>query len=197
MSDARNGRQASGRPSGANLPAALRWGHVGVLAFWIALATVLYAGFSLYLKPRSATINAEGELVIPRHRDGHYYVDGEVNGKAIRFLVDTGASRVAVSESFAQAAGLPMGQPITLHTANGAITGRLVPDVSVSAGKFRVSSTSVTVGLIGMQQDQGLLGQSFLSEFDLRITGKQLVLRGRAREQSHPSDVHAPAAVLG
>jgi aspartyl protease family protein len=142
----------------------------------------LYGGFSLYLKPRAATINAEGELVIPRHRDGHFYVDGEVNGKAIRFLVDTGATRVAVSESFAQVAGLPVGQPITLHTANGTIAGRLVPHIAVSAGKFRVSSTSVTVGLIGMPQDQGLLGQSFLTEFDVRMTGKQLVLRRRAPE---------------
>jgi aspartyl protease family protein len=142
---------------------------------------VLYAGFSLYLKPRTATINAEGELVIPRHRDGHFYVDGEVNGKAIRFLVDTGATRVAVSESFAQIAGLPTGHPITIHTANGAIAGRLVPGVAVSAGNFGVSSTSVTVGLVGMQKDLGLLGQSFLSEFDVRMSGKQLVLRRRAQ----------------
>ena len=46
-----------------------------------------------------------------------------------------------------------------------------------SAGPFSVSSANVGVGLVGGDADQGLLGQSFLSRFDVTISKKELVLR--------------------
>lgn len=161
----------------SNSARSFRWGHAGILAFWLSLAGALYGLFTLYLQPRPAVVNAQGELVIPRHRDGHFYVEGKVHGKPIRFLVDTGATRVAVSQAFAQAAGLPAGQPVTLNTANGSLSGTLVRGIEVSAGTFTVPSTSVTIGLVGMESDRGLLGQAFLAHFEVHMSRQQLVLR--------------------
>jgi len=155
---------------------ALRWGPVGILAFWFAVMGVVYLAMDHYLKPKPVVITAEGDLKVPRHRDGHFYVDGSVNGKPLTFMIDTGASGVVVSEEFARSAGLRGGEPATFNTANGPLRGQLVRGVPVSAGPFSVSATTVGVGLVGLG-DYGLLGQSFLSRFDISISKKELVLR--------------------
>lgn len=163
----------------APLPASLRFGHLGILAVWLAVMGVVWLALDHYMKPKPAIVTASGDLQIPRHRDGHFYVDGTVNGRPIRFLVDTGASMVVVSEAFARKAGLPQGQPMQFRTANGTIRGSTVRDVPVSAGPLMYSATTVGVGLVGEERDAGLLGQSFLSRFDMSVTGKELVLRRR------------------
>lgn len=154
----------------------LRWGTVGILAFWLAVMGVVYVAMNHYLKPKPVVITAQGDLKIPRHRDGHFYVDGSVNGKPLTFMIDTGASGVVVSEEFARRAGLAQGEPATFNTANGPLRGQLVRGVPVSAGPFSVSATTVGVGLVGLD-DYGLLGQSFLSRFEISISKKELVLR--------------------
>ena len=159
------------------MPLAHRWGHVGVLAFWFAVMGVVYLAMNHYLQPKPLVITAEGDLKIPRHRDGHFYVTGSVNGKPLTFMVDTGASIVIVSEEFARGAGLPAGEPTTFNTANGALRGRLVRGQAVSAGPFSVSAATVGVGLVGGRSDRGLLGQSFLSKFQISISREELVLR--------------------
>ncbi|RJY08066.1 retropepsin-like aspartic protease family protein [Aurantiacibacter aquimixticola] len=64
------------------------------------------------------------ETRIPRHVDGHYWLEAEINGHRAAFLVDTGATLTAVSQSTADAAGLKErdgGLPIRLNTANGTV----------------------------------------------------------------------------
>ena len=84
---------------------------------------------------------------------------------------------VVVTEAFAQDAGLPRGESTTFNTANGALTGRTVRGMAVTAGPFSVSPTSVGVGLVSGKADVGLLGQSFLSKFHVSMTREQMVLR--------------------
>jgi aspartyl protease family protein len=163
--------------SAPKMSLALRWGHVGILAFWFAVMGVVYLGMDHYLKPKPLVITAQGDLKIPRHRDGHFYVKGSVNSKPLTFLVDTGASSVTVSEEFARSAGLQGGEPTTFNTANGQLRGRLLRGVAVSAGPFSVSTATVGVGLVGGRTDHGLLGQSFLSRFQISISKEELVLR--------------------
>jgi aspartyl protease family protein len=159
------------------LPAASRYGHVYVLLFWAVVMGVVWFAMERVMAPRRAVVTALGELVIPRHRDGHFYVDGTVNGKPLRFMIDTGATSVVVSEAFAQDAGLPRGEPTTFHTANGTLAGRTVRGLAVTAGPLSVSAASVGVGLVGGKGDVGLLGQSFLSKFDVSMTREEMVLR--------------------
>ena len=159
------------------MPISTRFGHVYLLLFWAVVMGVVWFAMERFMEPKKAVVTAQGELVIPRHRDGHFYVEGTVNGKPLRFMVDTGATGVVVTKAFAQGAGLPRGEPTTFNTANGPLTGRTVRGLAVTAGPLSVSPTSVGVGLLGGKPDLGLLGQSFLSKFQVSMTREQMVLR--------------------
>lgn len=160
-----------------------RRGSFAILVFWGAMLGVLYLGFSYVEQRQQAAYVAhagdQGELVIPRGRDGHFRVTGEVNGLAVVFLVDTGASSVAISEALAQKAGLTGGQVITLQTANGALPGRMLRNVPVRAGHLGPTPAVVAVGLVGLDEDKALLGQSFLSRFDIQIVQHEMRLTPR------------------
>ncbi len=155
----------------------ISWGSVGIFVFWLAVMGLLYAGIYQYLKPKPLAVSAAGELVIPRARDGHFYADGSVNGKSVRFLVDTGATLVVVSEEFARSAGLSGGTPTVFRTANGELNGRVVSDVPVAVGPVAVSGVRIGVGLAGHEAGGGLLGQNFLSKFEVILQKDRMVLR--------------------
>lgn len=157
-----------------------RWWPLVIIAFWLLVMGVLYAAMSHYLKPKPVVITARGDLVIPKAPDGHFYATGTVNGRAVRFLVDTGASLVTVSAPFARAAGIAAGEPTVFRTANGDIPGRIVPDVPVALGPVQVSSVRIGVGLVGGQDNDALLGQSFLSRFEVVLTQANMVLRHKS-----------------
>lgn len=156
-----------------------RWGPLAILLFWLLVIGVLYAVMSQVLKPPALTVSATGELVIPRARDGHFYAQGEIQGRSVTFLVDTGASLVVVSQQFARAAGMAQGEPTTFRTASGELQGRIVSGVTVSVGPARVAGTRVGVGLVGPDPDVALLGQSFLSKFEIVLSGDNMVLRSK------------------
>jgi len=157
----------------------LAWGPLAILVFWLLVMGALYAIMSQVLKPTPLLVSASGELLIPRARDGHFYVAGMVAGRPITFLVDTGASMVVVSEKFADAAGLARGQSATFKTASGDLQGRIVPGVTVSVGPASISGARVGVGLVGADPDMALLGQSFLSRFEVVLSGDRMILRGK------------------
>ena len=164
-----------------NPASALRRGTLALLAFWLAVGGALYAGFSWREERQRAALRpytaSDGALVITRQKDGHFYVDGEVNRQPVRFLVDTGASAVAISNAVARAAGLPEGSPITVSTAGGARAARRVHGVPVKAGPLARNDVTVTVGLSMEHADDALLGQSFLRHFDVSISADRMVLR--------------------
>lgn len=163
----------------------LRRGTLAILAFWLVLAGVLYAGFDWWGQRQRAALQpytqAGGVLVLPRQADGHFHVAGEVNHAPVRFLVDTGASAVAVSAATAAAAGLPRGTAVTLNTANGSVPGRRVHGVPVRAGTLVHNDVTVTVGLLTGNDNDALLGQSFLRHFDVEMRADRMVLRPRAQ----------------
>lgn len=117
--------------------------------------------------------------MITRSHDGHFYVAGTVNGKVANFMVDTGATLVSVSDEFASQARLQGGEPTTFKTANGDRPGRVVTDVAVSVSTVTVPDVRVGVGLTGDKVSDALLGQSFLSRFDVMMNKDQMVLRPR------------------
>lgn len=155
----------------------LKWGPLGIVVFWLVIMGLVYGGIQHVMKPRQVTVSMAGDMTIPRARDGHFYVAGTVAGQPVMFLVDTGASLVTVSQEFADAAGLDGGTPVRFHTANGVIDGRVVADVPVSIGPASVSGVKVAVGLVGVGRDKALLGQSFLSRFQITLTRDDMVLR--------------------
>ena len=156
-----------------------RTGLIPMMIFWCVVMGLLYLLMTHYLKPKQAQVLANGDLVIKRSQDGHFYTTGIINGQEVKFMVDTGASLVSVSEAFAQKARMQGGVPTTFRTANGDHPGRVVDGVGVAIGPVRVSNVKVGVGLRMGDDNAALLGQSFLSKFDITMGKNQMVLRAR------------------
>jgi len=154
-------------------------GLIPMMVFWCVVMGLLYLLMTHYLKPKQAQVRSNGDLVIQRSTDGHFYTLGSVNGREVQFMVDTGASLVTVSDAFARQAGLRGGTPTTFSTANGQRPGRVVESVKIAIGPISVSHVRVGVGLRLGDDNQALLGQSFLSKFDITMGQNQMVLRAR------------------
>ncbi len=155
----------------------MRWGTLGILAFWLVVMAALYLVMEQVRQPRAAVQAADGTLVIPRGSDGHFHVAGSVNGQSVRFMVDTGASLVVVTDALAQRAGLDGGQVTQFRTANGVRSGRVVKAQSVAVRSFVVTGVSVGVGYSGDSFDDALLGQNFLQHFEVQLLRDRMVLR--------------------
>lgn len=157
-------------------------GALAMVAFWLAVMALLYRGMDRWQQPRAARVTASGELLIPRHADGHFRVAGTINGEPVLFLVDTGASVVGVSEALARRAGLEGGEPASFHTANGVREGRMVRAGRIELqGGTTARNLRVGVGLaLGENDAQALLGQNFLQHFEVTMDRDSMRLRPRA-----------------
>ena len=164
-------------------------GHLFWIAVWVGL---VFAGYlvteRMMVPPPVARSLADGrrEIVIPVSRDGHYYLDGAVNGVPLRFMIDTGASYVSVGAEFARSAGLPEGIPGYFSTANGTVEGRVVRNQTVKADVFELSGLSVAV--MPAYGGEGLLGQNFLRHFEVSQAGGTLRLHMRSGGASRARD---------
>ena len=146
----------------------------GVLAL---VGIVFFAADRLTRTPTvvHAVTDGRQEISIPAARDGHYYLEGAVNGVPLTFLIDTGATYVSVGEEFARKARLPEGVTGFFSTANGTVEGKIVKDQVVEAEGFKVSGLSVAVTPLGGKK--GLLGQNFLRRFEVSQSAGVLRLR--------------------
>ncbi|HYG28865.1 MAG TPA: TIGR02281 family clan AA aspartic protease [Allosphingosinicella sp.] len=118
------------------------------------------------------------ELVINRRSDGHFYTAGLVNGREARFLIDTGATHIALTMDDAKELGIdvdPSQFEFVGEGAGGAVRGQVVMLDRVSIGG-RVVTNAPAMVLEGLNVN--LLGQSVLSQIGtLEITRDRLVVR--------------------
>lgn len=129
---------------------------------------------------RGPTREGSGETITLRaDAAGHFLANGLVNGKPVRFLVDTGATTVALSRPDAERLGIDYqrGTPTLSETANGLGRGWRVTLDSVSIGGTTVHDVQADVTDSSMSV--GLLGMTFLNHFDMERQGATLVLRRR------------------
>jgi len=110
---------------------------------------------------------------------GHFVTVGQINGQAVQFLVDTGASAVSLSAEQAQRMGLnyQKGQLIQMSTANGMVPAWRMKLASVRIGDVVVYDVDSVISSGSMPFV--LLGNSFLSHFQMNRTNDQLVLEKR------------------
>jgi aspartyl protease family protein len=121
-------------------------------------------------------VAAGAEMVLQRARDGHYYADGEINGQRVKFLLDTGATQIALSAKLANSLGLSLGQAITMQTAAGPANGYPTRLARVRLGEIEMLDLGAVVAE-GMSDDAVLLGMNFLKRLELVQRGDQLTLR--------------------
>ena len=108
------------------------------------------------------------EIVITAGPGGHFTTAGLVNGRPVRFMVDTGATLVALGRDDAQRLGLDLAaaRPLLMQTANGAVQGHLVTLSSVRVGDVELSNVGAVV--LPMAMPVLLLGNSFLARLQMR-----------------------------
>lgn len=125
----------------------------------------------------SAGGEGSGEIVLPVGTGGHVMAQGQINGKAVRFMVDTGATTIALSAAEAQRIGLDYkGAPMALtHTAGGTVPVHRVMLSSVRLGEVEVSNVAAVV--LAAEMPFVLLGNSFLSRFTMRRDDDTMRLR--------------------
>ncbi|MGB3752409.1 MAG: TIGR02281 family clan AA aspartic protease [Parerythrobacter sp.] len=105
-----------------------------------------------------------GETRIPMARDGHFWLEAEVNGVPVNFMVDTGATLTALSQSTAQAAGLEPrqgGLPLRLKTANGTILADLTTIDELRFGN--VAARGLDAVVAPNLGDTNVIGMNLLS----------------------------------
>lgn len=124
-----------------------------------------------------------GELILLPNRSGHYVVDGEINGEVVTFLLDTGATQVALSKKLAQKLGLKSRGSVSLQTANGMVVGFMTRLDSVRVGTIEQHNVSAVV-TEGMSDDMVLLGMSFLKKLEIIQKNDKLILKLNSVNQS-------------
>lgn len=120
-----------------------------------------------------------GGVVLDRQADGHFYAEGSANGLGVRFLVDTGASVVALTDDDAQRLGL-FWNPNELQNVgrgvSGDVMGKPVRIAELHVGGL--AAYDVQAVIIPDSLDVSLLGQSFLSRVgNVAISGDQMTLK--------------------
>lgn len=121
---------------------------------------------------------AESKVVrIARKQGGHHWVRGQINGRNVDFVVDTGASVIAMNLSTAKRLGIDyeQGQPGYSSTANGVKEIRIVTLHKVTVGEITQYNVRASVSL-NDALPVTLLGNSFLSRTDMRTEKGVLIL---------------------
>lgn len=118
------------------------------------------------------------EVSLDRSSDKHFYAEAEINGQQIRFLIDTGASEIALTEADARKVGLtvdPEKYELVGHGASGIVRGQYVDLQSIDLGGIRESGAKA---VIVQGASVSLLGQPFLENVDEIVIRKgQMLLR--------------------
>jgi aspartyl protease family protein len=108
---------------------------------------------------------------------GHFVTSGTVNGMPLRFLVDTGASMIALSVDDAKRAGVNYlaGTRAQVQTANGLATVYLVKLDAVKVGDIQLNNVEAAV-VEGDKLPIALLGMSFLNRMEMKRSGDTMTL---------------------
>lgn len=148
-------------------------------------ATVEQSGKRVTLRVGEAPVNLGGlsasagrgtRIVLVAGSGGHFMTPGQINGKAVQFMVDTGATSVAMSGADAERAGISFrnGQAINMSTANGIAPGFRIKLNSVRIGDVEVFDVDAVVTPQAMPYM--LLGNSFLTRFQMVRENDQMTL---------------------
>ena len=168
-------------------------GYVAKAAFaWIAIFAALFAIFSFRFEFKAVwervkadisgtagqSVSGE-EITIRRQDDGHYWLQVDVNGKPVRFMIDSGATTTAVNASTARETGIQVdtdGYPVFLITANGSVAAQRGIIQSLKIGTHEIGQHNVVVS--ESFGDTNVLGMNFLDSMQSwKVEGNVMTLK--------------------
>lgn len=165
-------------PIGKMLKMVLAWVAIFGVGFIIFSfrSEFMSVGQRLRAEATGASISDGQAVRIPMAEDGHFWVDATINGRPLRFVIDSGATVTTVSVASARAARIPIGTERTVViTANGPAQA-----IKGYAGRLEVGSITRSDFPIDINEhdDTNLLGMNFLSSLrSWRVEGNYLVLQ--------------------
>ncbi|MDH3208900.1 MAG: TIGR02281 family clan AA aspartic protease [Burkholderiaceae bacterium] len=119
------------------------------------------------------------QIVLTASSGGHFVSSGSINGRAVQFMVDTGATSVALSQAEAERIGLDYkkGPRGLMNTANGQVPVHYIALAMVRLGEVEVYNVEAAV--LPAQMENVLLGNSFLSRFQMKRENDRMTLDRR------------------
>ncbi len=117
------------------------------------------------INPTAARV-IDNQIIINLSQDGHFYVDTKINGKALRFMIDTGASDIVINPDEAKKIGIDLDNlrfDRHYQTANGTVYGASISiqEIEISGVKFN----NIPASINGADMGTSLLGMRFLRQF--------------------------------
>lgn len=154
------------------------------LIAWGLIFVAVVAGAALWdqmkggLLAPAQTLAEGGRIEIPVSRDGHYYVTAQLNGEAVRFMVDTGASDIVLTQRDAERIGLDLNALVYLsraQTANGSVA---IAPTRIDRFELGGDSTTNLRAMVNEgEMSNSLLGMAYLQRFaKISFEQGQLVL---------------------
>ena len=166
-------------------PGNRRIGKGMIIAAWLLGFAMLFIYFNYFLEHEhnpnqslSSRIDESGavEVYLKRNRYGHYVTNGQINGTDVVFMLDTGASDVAVPAPLAKKLGLVRGSEKRYQTANGTVVAFSTMLDSVSIGRIKLKGIRASINP-GLNGNDVLLGMSALRQVEFTQRGDTLILR--------------------
>jgi len=157
---------------------------ITIIIIWIVLLTATTLLFNNLLnkinnpnQQLTVSINENGqkEIVLKRNKYGHYLATGKINGQSVDFLLDTGATLVAIPEHIAKKLKLVKGGRFQSQTANGNSLSYSTTIDTLSLGDLVMTNVPASISS-GMDFDEVLLGMSFLKHLNISQQGKTLTI---------------------
>ena len=150
---------------------------IGLLLLTLVFDDLLQRQISPNRNPESVELlSGIREVTLRRNLQGHYTANGTINGVPVTFLVDTGATDVAIPETIASQANLKKGSARIAATANGSVHVYATELNSLTLGNISLQNVSASITPT-MFNDTILLGMSALKEIDFSQVGATLTLR--------------------
>ena len=159
-------------------------GRVFMIVAWCAglyLATQFFGRWEQRQdNPNTDVISQQGEGFIEvkllANVQGHFVASGRINNVPVEFLLDTGATDVAVPLDLAEQLAPPKGEPVTLSTATGRAQGYRTQIDRLQLGAIVLRNVRA-VAAPGLEGEQVLLGMSALNKLEFTQRGGTMLLR--------------------
>lgn len=153
----------------------IAWGLALAMLVWF-FQDKLEQQFNPNQQLRTQQLGQHLVVQLEQNRMGHYVAQGQVNGQPVTFLLDTGATLVAVPENVATRLDLKKGRAGISQTANGRVTTYRTTLERLSLGDIQLQDVEASI-TPGMEGNVILLGMSALKQFELTQKGDRLTIR--------------------
>lgn len=152
-------------------------GRLMFIVAWLIFFALLFVFFLYYNQGEKGSYQVKhGTVTISPDDQGHYRIEGNINEYPVEFMVDTGATLVAIPQKLATQLKLQGRYAVSIDTASGQVTGSLTRLKQLGFAGFTLNDIKAVI-VPGSDDNTVLLGMNVLSKFNLSQESKRLVIK--------------------